>query len=148
MGLPKRLNLNIDMLLWDDQKVGYTLNESIRNIFLVYQRLHDFPLFLRANQYLADKNMDIATREVAGSESVRYICEHLYHWAQSNDIQKAEAIFPLLPQRIITVLPDAIQHFYDEYAQDHELREVLGKHCCTIIDASIRQHLEHEEEQP
>jgi hypothetical protein len=148
MGLPKRLNLNMDILPWDNRKVGFTLNEAIRNIFLVYQQLHDFPLFLSANQYLANKNMDIATREVTGSDSIRYFREHLYHWAQSNDIQKSEAIFQLIPQKIIEALPDAIQQFYDEFTRDHELREVLGQNCCDIIDLVISQHLEDEEEQP
>src|SRR5579859_4684833 len=61
IGLLKRLSENTDVLYWDRQKAGYTIDESIRNIFLIYQQLHHHSLFIAIHKHLAEKNIFLAT---------------------------------------------------------------------------------------
>jgi hypothetical protein len=143
MGLPKRLNANAGILDWNMQKAGFAIDESIRNIFLVYQQVHNSSSFITINQYLAKKNMDIAT-EVTGSDSVRYLCEYLYHSAQSSQNQVIEDILHPIEQQINKIPSDVMLQLSKEFIQDKELQETLGKHS-EIVYAFIGGHLNREE---
>jgi hypothetical protein len=144
MGLPKQLNANADVLYWDMQKAGFTIDESIRNIFFVYQKIHNFSLFIKIHQYLASKNMQIAT-EVAGSDSVRYFREYLYHSAQSLDPQAIEPILQPTLEQINKISPDAILQFSEEFTRDDQLQETLGEHHANVLLLMIQKYLHNEE---
>jgi hypothetical protein len=144
MSLPKRLSANTDILHWDMQKAGFTIDQSIRAIFFVYQQVHNFSLFLAIHQYLAEKNRHIATTEVTGSDRVRYLCEYLYHSAQNPDAQTAEAILQPIEQQINTMSPETILQLSEEFRQDEELQEILGKHRENVY-TFIAEHLTQEE---
>ena len=144
MGLPRQLNANADVLYWDMQKAGFTIDESIRNIFFVYQQVHNFSLFIQIHQYLAGKNMQIAT-EVAGSDSVRYFREYLYHSAQSLDPQAIEPILQPTLEQINKISPDAIVQFSEEFTRDDQLQETLGEHHANVLSLMIQKYLNRKE---
>jgi hypothetical protein len=140
MGLARRLNTNTaDVFHWDIQKAGFTIDESIRSLFSTKQRVHNPSLFIEIHQYLAEKNKHIAT-QVTGSDSVRYLQEYLYHTAQSRDAQTVEAILEPTLQQINSISSDAILQFSEEFTQDNELQEILGKHRENVY-TFIREHL-------
>lgn len=124
MGLQRELNTGTDILHWDLQKAAYTIDESIRNIFFTYQRVHHHELFMDMHHYLADRNKQLAT-EVTGSDSVRYLREYLYHSAQKQDVQTADAMLQYLERQSNDMPSEVKIQFAEEFRQDEELQEIL-----------------------
>jgi hypothetical protein len=143
MSLPKRLNANAEILYWDMQKAGFTVDDSIRRIFFFHQRIHHFALFIKIHRYLAEKNMQIAI-EVASSDSIRYFCEYLYHSAQSLDAKAMKPILQSTLEQINKISSNLLLQFQQEFTRDKELQEILGEHS-EIVYAFVGDHLTSEE---
>ena len=126
------------------KKLGFTVDDSIRNIFFIYQQVHNFALFIKIHQYLAEKNRQIAI-EVIGSDSIRYLREYLYHSAQSLDTQAIEPILQTTLEQINKISSNAIFQFYNEFTQDNELQEALGKHLTNVLSLMMQKYLTQEE---
>ncbi|TMC21014.1 MAG: ATP-binding protein [Chloroflexi bacterium] len=143
MGLQRQLNAGTDILYWDLQKAAFTLDESIRNIFFIDQQEHHPALFMDMHRYLAQRNKQLAS-EVAGSDSVRYLREYLYHSAQDQAAQTAEDMLQYIEHQFNTIASDVKIQFTEEFRQDKELREILEKHYPNVY-TYIKDHVATEE---
>jgi len=82
--------------------------------------------------------------DLTDADSVRYLREYLYHSAQSRDAQTADAILEPIKQQMNKISPDARLQLYEEFTQDSELQEILGKHRDNVYEF-IREHSTREE---
>ena len=146
IGLPKRLSPNIEILRWDTQKAGYTLDASIRNILLIYQQIYNNSLFINVNLYLVNRNWEIA-QEVfgSGSDCIRYFLEYLYHSALCSDTRTAETNSETMLHKLSEASLDVRMQFYQKFVYDTELLEVLAKHHPSVLRL-IHKHFHHKEE--
>ena len=93
--------------------------------------------YFAIHEFLAQINQRLA-REVPGFERAHYVRECLYHTACMMDS-------PLIEQQLLDALQlvqleplGTLFQFYEEFKQDIELIEVLGKHLKTVRTAISR----------
>lgn len=132
IGLPKQLNQGTDVLHWDLRRGGFTIDETVRPLFLKQREIEDMDLFLHVHNFLADLNRRFAD-EVSGSDRVRYLREYLYHTTFLKDAQEFSALMEQTVQQISQESPDSVVQFHEELTQDEELKEALGPHFAVII---------------
>jgi hypothetical protein len=133
-GLPKEINEATGVLNWSMRQTGFSVDEPIRNIFLLLLKIEQPQRYFAIHDFLVQTNLRLA-REVSGSDRVRYIRECLYHTASNSSS-------PLLSERLAQALqiilqepPETFQQFFEEFSQDGELKEALGAHLATIQSA-------------
>jgi hypothetical protein len=138
-GLPKEINEATDMLNWNMTRAGFSVDEPIRTLFLLLLKAEHSERYLAIHEFLARTNLRLA-RGVNGFDRVRYICECLYHTACLMDSS------PSIEQELLDALQtveqepsDILLQFSEEFSQDAELKEALGKHLA-IVQATIVQY--------
>jgi hypothetical protein len=94
--------------------------------------------YFAIHEFLAQTNLRLA-REVSGFDRTRYIRESLYHTASMMDSPTIEQQLMNALQIVELELPETLLQFSEEFSQDAELKEALGKHL-TIIQATIVQY--------
>src|SRR5262249_1380759 len=130
MGLPKQINRGTDVLYWDMRRGGFTIDETVRHLFLKQRAIEQLQLFHDVHRFLANLNKTFAG-EVSGSDRVRYLREYLYH---STFVEDPQLLPQLLMQTVSLVegSPDSSIQFAEELRQDEELKEALGSHLDAI----------------
>jgi hypothetical protein len=144
MGLPRLLNSQTDVLYWDMQKAGFTIDPSIRNIFFWQKRILFPSEFAEMHRALALLNEQLA-EAVPGEDKIRYLREYLYHSAYSSDDTSLLTLLEVTLKHINEISPDAILQFSEEFRQDSELQEILGNYR-QYVYSYIDEHSAHEEE--
>lgn len=141
-GLPKAINEATDVLNWSMLRAGFSVDEPIRNIFLLLLKVEQPERYFAIHDFLAQKNLHLAT-EVPGSDRVRYLREALYHIASNTHSTQLPELLARALQIIIQEPPDTFLQFYEEFSQDDELKEALSSHLTTVqstLDARKKQH--------
>ena len=137
MSLPRTLNQDTDVLSWNMLKAGYSLDASVRNIFILKNRIEDHERFLAIHRFLAGLNKRLADG-VPGSDRIRYLREYLYHSAITSDPQGIEQMVRQIVQLIAQEPAALFEQFHEEFLQDEELKDVLGEHTLLVESLSYR----------
>ncbi len=137
MSLPRTLNQNTDVLSWNMLKAGYSLDASVRNVFILKNRIENYERFLAIHRFLAGLNKRLADG-VPGSDRIRYLREYLYHSAITSDPQGIEQIVRQIVQLVSEEPAAMFEQFYEEFRQDEELKDALGEHALLVESLSYR----------
>lgn len=138
MSLPRTLNQDTDVLSWNMLKAGYSLDASVRNIFLLKNKIERNERFLEIHRFLAQLNRKLAD-DVPGSDRIRYLREYLYHCALTEQPQEIERIVRETVAFIAKEPPALFEQFHEEFLQDEEFKESLNIYA-TLIDSLFYQH--------
>ena len=137
MSLPRTLNQDTDVLSWNMLKAGYSLDASVRNVFLLKNRIENNERFLAIHRFLAVLNKRLASG-VPGSDRIRYLREYLYHSAITSDPQGIEQIIRQTVLLIAEEPAGLFEQFYEEFVQDQELKDALGGHASLVESLLFR----------
>jgi hypothetical protein len=137
MSLPRTLNQNTDVLSWNMLKAGYALDTSVRNVFLLKNRIENRERFLAIHRFLAGLNKRLA-EGVPGSDRIRYLREYLYHSAITSDAQEIEQIIREIVGLIANESASLFEQFHEEFLQDEELKDALGEQTLLVESLSYR----------
>jgi hypothetical protein len=142
MGLPKKINQETNVLNWSVMRAGYAVEGPIRTIFLLKNRIEQPERYLAIHRFLAERNKQFA-EEVPGSDRLRYLCEYLYHSAQTEQPQGLAEIIKETIGRIIREPLALFQQFFEEFRQDQNLQETLGEQT-ELVYSLLYRHLAQE----
>ncbi len=137
MSLPRTLNQNTDVLSWNMLKAGYSLDTSVRNVFILKNRIENRERFLAIHRFLAGLNKRLA-EGVPGSDRIRYLREYLYHSAITSDAQEIERIVRETVELIANESASLFEQFHEEFLQDEELKDALGEQTLLVESLSYR----------
>jgi len=123
LSLPRDICETTNVMRWNTIRAGYTVDAPVRTLLLLLLKHEEPERYFAIHAFLAKKNLALA-QEVLGHDRVRYLREYLYHLANS----EAPAEAPLLEvvEMVSHEMPDVFMQFAREFAQDYELKEVLG----------------------
>jgi hypothetical protein len=133
MGLPRQINQGTDVLSWDMRRTGFTIDETVRHLFLRQRAIEQPELFRDIHQFLAELNKQFAS-EVPGSDRIRYLREYLYHSTFVEDSQTLPMVLDQTLRQIVQESTDAFIQFSEELRQDDELKDALGPHLSIVTD--------------
>jgi hypothetical protein len=139
VALPSRINDRADVFGWNKAKAGFTLDTTIRHIFLKNLEIDQPERYKLIHRHLADVNRQLATK-ATGSERIRFLLEYLYHSACCEEGPALRQIVETSVQQVINEPRDDFGVFREEYLGDTELQEILGEHHNTALSL-ISRHL-------
>ena len=145
LGLPKIINQAADVFSWNSSKAGFSLDASIRHVFLTKLKIEQPERYVAIHKFLADINRREATK-YAGTDRSRALQEYLYHSACSEEdavlqhivektVQQFIAESAIDPSRFI----ENFSAFHEEYMRDKELQAALGAQSDTIVSLMYRR---------
>ncbi len=140
--LPNRISQSTDVLSWNLAKGGFAIDSPIRNMFLLQLKIGHLEDYYKINRFLAEINQSNA-KEVSGPDRIRYQREYLYHMANSGDEKQLARILTETVQQIIKdaeEAPELLIQFREEFIQDTELKELLGKDANLVLSLT-NKHL-------
>lgn len=132
MSLPKRISPKTDLLNWNISRGGFSVNESVRNIFLLKYKIEHHEDFHTIHAFLAQINKRLA-ESVTGSDRIRHLREYLYHSAYTSNAQDLLQILEQTVQKIINESNETLIQFREEFIQDKEIEEALGSHTRIVL---------------
>jgi hypothetical protein len=138
MSLPRSINQNTDMLIWDMQRAGFSVVAPVRAIFILKSKIERPERYLELHRFLAHLNKQFA-ESVHGTDRVRYFREYLYHSAFTEDATLLAETINYTHQQVITEPAVALEQFFEEFLQDSELQETLGEQSKLVLSL-IYQH--------
>ena len=134
-----------------DKKGGYTVDEPVRNLFLLQWRVLQQERFYEIHRFLAERNKQLAGI-VSGSDRIHYLQEYLYHRANSGEIAALPQSIKATVQRISQENDDTFIQFLEEFQQDRELQETLGESnvnaVLTLLAAYQQERMRGENDDP
>jgi hypothetical protein len=133
LSLPKDISETTNVMHWNTLRAGHAVDAPVRTLFLLLLRQEEPERYFAIHTFLAKKNLELA-QEVTGTDCVRYLRECLYHLANS-EAPSEESLIEVV-KMISRETPDVFARFAEEFAQDYELKEVLGQHF-PVIEATI-----------
>ncbi|GAC1487101.1 MAG: hypothetical protein NVS2B12_41730 [Ktedonobacteraceae bacterium] len=139
MSLPRTLNRDTDVLSWNMLKAGYSIDASVRNIFILKNKIENNERFLAIHRFLAQLNKQLAD-DVPGSDRMRYLREYLYHRAITCDPQDMEEIIRQTLHLVAEEPASLFEQFYEEFWQDEELKDVLDERA-QLVKSLFHRHL-------
>jgi hypothetical protein len=140
--LPNKINQVADIISWEMQRSGYSIDASMRNIFLLKSKIEDPDLYISIHMYLMERNKQFAI-EVPGEDRIRYLREFLYHFAKSGTIaSRPEALEEELEVLVEKDPSDQFLRFYEEFWQDEDLRDALGLNAKKVITFIRKRFIE------
>jgi len=143
MALPGDLKQNTNVLYWDPPRAGFTIDQAVRHIFLLKQKIEQKERFIEIHAFLAQKNKELMN-VVTGSDRMRYLREYLYHSICSVDAHALAKIVEEVVQKILpTSTIEEIIQFIEEFAVDEDLHEALGSNV-SVIDTFIEENKKRE----
>ena len=132
--LPNRITQATEVLSWKMEKAGFAIEEPVRHILLLQWKIVSPLRYRQINQYLAELNWDNA-KAITGPDHIRYQREYFYHSANSLEAQQLQPLLSQTIQQIILAAeeePDRLIQFVEEFMQDEELKEALGKQMTVV----------------
>jgi len=135
--LPKELHETTHIFSWNRERFGFAVETPVRHLFLLLYSLGQPQEYNEVHNFLAQLNQQLAN-EAAGQDRVRYTREYLYHLASNPDLvnqsqQIMEVIAAMLKEQ-----PVLLQSFFEDFAQDQELKEALGPYLA-MVEQAIEQ---------
>jgi hypothetical protein len=127
------------ILSWSMFKAGFSLDHSIRRIYLLKNKIEREERYLEIHRFLAELNKKLADR-LSGTDHIWYIREYLYHSAFTTPPQKMTRILEQSVQQIIKEFPVLFEQFYEEFLQDKEFQEQLGSEQTLSVLSLLYQH--------
>jgi hypothetical protein len=82
ISLPYLINEVVPVLYWNFNRVGFCIDEPVRNLFLLKLKYNEPGKYEEVHDFMANMNRRLAA-EVSGPDHIRYIEEMLYHLAES-----------------------------------------------------------------
>jgi hypothetical protein len=140
--LPNRVNevTNASVLTWSMRQGGYRIDAPVRNLFLLKLKIERPQNYVEMHRYLAQLN-ERFSKEVSGSDRVRYLREYFYHLANSSEPSSLPPILRENIEQLIQKEPfDSFLQFSEEFAQDEELQEALGTNS-TMVSSLLHKNL-------
>ena len=139
LGLPKIINQAADVLSWNPSKAGFSLDASIRHVFLNKLKIEQPERYTAIHKFLADINRREAMK-YTGTDRIRALQEYLYHSACSEEDTALQHIVEKTVQQFIAESAtdparfiENFSSFHEEYMRDEELQAVLGAYSGTVI---------------
>ncbi|HEY1351059.1 MAG TPA: ATP-binding protein [Ktedonobacteraceae bacterium] len=139
--LPNELYQATHILSWNLERAGFAVEAPVRHLFLLLYKSAEPQEYFAVQDFLATLNYQLA-REATGQERARYAREYLYHLAHAplpgrQGQRISEAIESILKEQ-----PAILQPFFEEFAQDSELKEALGPYLVDV-QAAIERREQH-----
>jgi hypothetical protein len=132
--LPTELHETTPVFSWNLERFGFAVETPVRHLFLLlYQQMSPQEYFAVHN-FLADLNRQLA-QEATGQDRVRYAREYLYHLASNPSIEHHEQKVMEALASILKEQPEFLQPFFEEFAQDQELKEELSQYLPQVEQA-------------
>ena len=131
LGLPKIINQAADVLSWNLSKAGFSLDASIRHVFLKKLQIEQPERYAAIHKFLADINRREAMK-YTGTDRSRALQEYLYHSACCEEDAALQQIVEKTVQQFIAesdtdLLVGDFSSFHEEYMReymrDEELKE-------------------------
>ena len=141
MNMPRMINQNTDVLNWNIMRAGFSVNDPVRALFFLKNRIEDPERHFKIHSFLARINKQIAD-EVHGLDRMRYLREYLYHSAHTETAQSLAPILEQITRDIIAELSESAEQFYEEFKLDEELNEVLGEQKKIVLSQVYRYRAE------
>lgn len=138
MSLPRTLNQDTDVLSWNMLKAGYSIDASVRNVFILKNKIENSERLQEIHRFLAALNAKLAS-SVPGSDRIRYLREYLYHSTLTEDEQAIEQIVRQTVEMIAKEPFALFEQFHEEFLQDKELKEALAGHA-SIVESLFDKH--------
>jgi hypothetical protein len=138
MSLPRSINQNTDMLIWDMQRAGFSVVAPVRAIFILKSKLEQPERYLELHRFLAHLNKQFA-ESVHGTDRARYFREYLYHSAFTESTANTAKNVIYTIDQVIAEPPVALEQFFEEFLLDSELQEALGEQS-KLVFSRIYQH--------
>ena len=126
-GLPREINQTTEVLHWNINGAGFSVDAPVRALFLLKLRIEQPEMYYAIHRFLAQTNRQWAA-DVSGIDQVRYLREYLYHGVCSADPATLGQFLTATVQEIAEKFPDSLTPLLEEIAQDDEFKELLGAH--------------------
>lgn len=123
--LPKEIYEATGILSWNMLRAGFSVDTSVRNIFLLDLKIREPESHYAIHDFLARLNQESMTK-VVGLDRVRYLREYLYHLACKGDTNDLLEQIRQAVQQTAEESPETLLQFSEEFTQDEELQETLG----------------------
>jgi len=143
--LPKKINQMADVLSWNPSKWGYSMDASIRHVFLTKLKIEQLERYTAIHQFLADINKREAIK-YTGTDRIRALQEYLYHSACCGEDVALQHIVEKTVQQFIvesatdpSLFVEDFSTFHEEYMRDEELKAVLGAFSDTVVSLMYRR---------
>jgi hypothetical protein len=137
--LPREIHDTTDVLSWNMSRAGLSVDTSVRNLFLLLLHIEQPERYFAIHNFLAEINLSLA-KDATGAERMRFLKEYLYHTACKANTSDALTQLQQAMQIITEEPPENFLQFFEEFAQDNELKEELGENRETI-ESSIQSTL-------
>ncbi len=145
LALPKKINQAADVLSWNQSKAGFSMDASIRHVFLNKLQIEQPERYTAIHQFLADINKREAMK-YTGTDRIRALQEYLYHSACCEEDAELQKIVEKTVQQFIaesTTDPwfsvENLSSFHEEFMRDEELKAVLGTNSDTVVSLIFRR---------
>jgi len=144
LALPKKINHAADVLYWNPSKAGYSMDTSIRHVFLTKLQIEQPERYAAIHQFLADINKREAIT-YTGTDRIHALQEYLYHSACYEEDTALQQIVEKTVQQFIAEFAtdprlsvENFSSFHEEYMRDEELQAVLGANSDTVKSLMYR----------
>ncbi len=132
--LPTELHETTHVFSWNLERFGFAVETPVRNLFLLLYEQAQPQEYFAAHTFLANFNHQLA-QNVTGQDSVRYEREYLYHLANNPSLEHQQQKVMAAVASMLKESPEFLQPFFEEFAQDQELKEELGPYLPAIEQA-------------
>lgn len=129
--LPNELHEATHILSWSLEKSGFAVEAPVRYLFLLLYRSAQPQEYFAMQDFLAKLNYQLAY-EATGQDRARYMREHLYHIASDSLAARQGQRITEAMETILKEPLAVLQPFFEEFAQDLELKETLGSHLADV----------------
>ncbi len=144
LGLPKKINQAADVFGWNPSNAGFSMEASIRHVFLKKLQIEQPERYTAIHKFLADINRRAAMK-YTGIDRIRALQEYLYHSACSEEDTALQQIVEKTVQQFITestndprLSVENFSSFHEEYMRDEDLKAALGAHSDTVVSLIYR----------
>jgi NB-ARC domain len=145
LGLPKIINQAADVFSWNPSKAGFSLDASIRHVFLNKLKIEQHERYVAIHRFLAEVNRREALK-YTGTDRSRALQEYLYHSACSEEDAAIQHIVEKTVQQLIAgsatdprLSVENFSSFHEEYMRDNELMAALGANSDTVVSLMYKR---------
>lgn len=127
IALPHLMNDEVPVLYWDFNRVGFCVDEPVRDLFLLILKHNDPDTYQKIHDFMANMNKRLAA-EVSGPDHIRYVEEMLYHLAESGATADRLLDEVVVAARLLgeTHSTEQLRQFGEELAHDANITNALA----------------------
>ncbi|GER92150.1 hypothetical protein KDW_63120 [Dictyobacter vulcani] len=134
MSLQKRLNYNMDLLDWREDKTGYAMEAPIRHLFLMNLKFENPQRHAQIHEFLMEENWRFVM-QFSGTDKLHSLQEYLYHSIFCHDEPGLQENIDHAIKQLLLESHDLLLQFEEEYTRDDELQDALGVYKYRILSA-------------